>query len=72
MENAIGNVGSVDDIRSSLNLMEPDKQFNIDKTLNWLRKSVIEERRMKGRATVIKMIKSKINQIVKFQKTNSK
>jgi hypothetical protein len=68
MRNAIGNVGSVDDIRSSLALINPTEESDINKTLDWLRKSVIEERRMKNRASVIKMVKAKINVLVKYKK----
>jgi hypothetical protein len=68
MRHAIGNVGSVDDIRSSLRLIAPADQSNLDKTLAWLRASVTEERRMKNRATVIKMIKVKIKQLAKYRK----
>jgi hypothetical protein len=61
------NVGSVDDIRCSLKLISPGNETFRKYDLRYLRKEGRKERKGQNRSTVIKMIRSKINNIEKMK-----
>jgi hypothetical protein len=64
MASVINNT-SVDDIRSSLNLMNPIIPFDIREDIDYLRRSLNYEVKNQNRSTVIKMLQVKLRKIEK-------
>lgn len=58
--------GSVDDIRCSLQHMNPQSKAEARDNLEYLRRSFDYEVKKKNRVTVIKMLHAKINKIKKL------
>lgn len=58
---------SVDDIRSTLHLMNPKTSEEIRKYLIYLNENFDYEVKNRNRSSVIKMLRSKINQIKKLK-----
>lgn len=54
---------SVDDIRSSLKLMNPKTSFEIREDVDFLNRCLDFEIKMRNRASVIKMLRAKINKL---------
>ena len=68
MKYLLSNLGSVDDIRSSIRLIDPKEPAFAKKDLHYLEKSLEYEKINKNRSSVIKMIQAKMNAInKKFQ-----
>lgn len=65
MKYLLNQLGSVDDIRCSLELLNPKNHQDIESVLKYLQSSIDDEKQNKNRATVIRMIKSKIKKINK-------
>ncbi len=61
----IQNVGSVDDIRCTLQLINPKSRFEIRENLNQLNYSLDFEVKNKNRISVIRLLQSKINKLKK-------
>jgi hypothetical protein len=63
----IQNVGSVDDIRCRLRLMNPVTGFQIREDLQYLIRSLDHEVKNKNRVSVIKLLQAKINKVKKLR-----
>lgn len=61
----LANHTSADDMRSSLKLINPKSSEEIRKYLEYLNESLNDEVKNRNRASVIKMLRTKINQIKK-------
>jgi uncharacterized FlaG/YvyC family protein len=59
------NHTSVDDIRSSLRLMNPETSDEIRKYLDYFNRSLDFEVKNKNRGSVIRMLQAKINKVKK-------
>ncbi|HLN56106.1 MAG TPA: hypothetical protein VK207_08940 [Bacteroidales bacterium] len=64
MKDILGNT-SADDIRSSLRLMNPKSSDEIRRYTEYLNNSLDFEVKNRNRATVVMMIKAKLNRIKK-------
>ena len=58
---------SVDDLRSSLALVDPKDDEDRNRYIKYLNDELIEERRVKGRATIIWMLEAKIGKLKKLK-----
>lgn len=54
---------SVDDLRSSLALVDPKDDEDRHRYIKYLNDELIEERRTIGRATIIRMLETKIGKL---------
>jgi hypothetical protein len=61
------NNTSVDDIRSSLALMNPKTRFEIRDDLDYLNRGLDYEVKNRNRSSVIMMLRAKINKIKKLK-----
>jgi hypothetical protein len=66
MSRIINNT-SADDLNSSLKLINPQTGFEIRDTLEMLNSSLDNEVKNRNRASVLKMLKAKINKIKKMK-----
>ena len=58
---------SVDDLRSSLRLMNPDTNEDRNRYIKWLTEELDDEYRNRFRSTIIKMLDVKIRQLKKLK-----
>ena len=58
---------SVDDLRSSRALVDPKDDEDRHRYIKYLNDELIEERRVKGRATIIRMLEAKIGKLKKMK-----
>ena len=65
--NDVINHTSVDDIRSSLRLMNPETTDEMRRYLDYMNRSYDYEVKNSNRASVIKLLRAKINQLKKFK-----
>ena len=66
MEKVINNT-SIDDIRSSLQLMNPRTGFEIREDLDYLNRSLDYEVKNMNRVSVIRLLQAKINKVKKLK-----
>jgi hypothetical protein len=68
LSNSLSNLGSVDDIRSSIRFIDPQTPEKAKQDIEYLEFSLGQEKKVRYRTSVVKMIQAKINSInKKFQ-----
>lgn len=65
MSTLAGNLGSVDDIRNTLALLHPENMLAVDWSIDYLQRSLEDEKQNRNRAGVINLLERKLKKIEK-------